>query len=121
MLAKILNWFGVGETTVAAHHAHGGHGHGGHDGGGHGHTHGVVDATIATTTQGINAIKWSFVILAITALLQIAVVAISGSVALLADTIQNFGDATTAIPLWIAFVLVRRPATKPFNFRFGRA
>ncbi|RWL17680.1 MAG: cation transporter, partial [Mesorhizobium sp.] len=66
---------------------HGGHGHDHH--GPHGHTHGVIDATIATTERGIWAIKWSFVILAITAALQLAVVIFSGSVALLADTIHN--------------------------------
>ncbi|TGP49933.1 cation transporter, partial [Mesorhizobium sp. M2D.F.Ca.ET.226.01.1.1] len=72
MWARILAWFGFG--------AHG-HDHGGHDHHGpHGHTHGVIDATIATTDRGIWAIKWSFVILAITAALQIVVVAFSGSV-----------------------------------------
>lgn len=55
--------------------------------GGHGHTHGVIDATIATTDRGIWVIKWSFAVLSATALFQVGVVAISGSVALLADTI----------------------------------
>ena len=73
-----------------------------------------------TTERGIWAIKWSFVILAITALLQIGVVAFSGSVALLADTIHNIGDAMTAIPLWIAFLLARRKPTKRFPFGLGR-
>jgi cation diffusion facilitator family transporter len=80
----------------------------------------VIDATIATTDRGIWAIKWSFVILAVTAALQMAVVAISGSVALLADTIHNVADATTAIPLWIAFVLVRRKPTRAFTYGLGR-
>ena len=80
-------------------------GHGPEDGKGHGHTHGSIDPTIATTTKGIWAIKWSFIVLAITSALQLVVVEISGSVALLADTIHNVGDAVTAIPLWIAFVL----------------
>jgi cation efflux family protein len=75
--------------------------HGEHDHA-HGHTHGVVDPSIATTTRGIWAIKWSFVILAATALMQLMVVYFSGSVALLADTIHNIADAGTAIPLWIA-------------------
>lgn len=117
MLRAILDWFGFGPSVFGGHGPHGGHNH---DNGGHGHTHGVIDPTIATTTDGIRAIKWSFVILGITATLQIGVVYISGSVALLADTIHNFGDATTAIPLWIAFVLVRRPATKIFNYGLGR-
>src|SRR5215204_4502889 len=75
MLANILDWFGFG----AHGHSHGQHGrdHGSHDHGPHGHTHGVIDPTIATTTRGIWAIKWSFVILAITAALQVVVVAIS--------------------------------------------
>ncbi|RWK01197.1 cation diffusion facilitator family transporter [Mesorhizobium sp.] len=112
MWARILDWFGFG--------AHG-HDHGGHDHHGpHGHTHGVIDATIATTDRGIWAIKWSFVILAITAALQIVVVAFSGSVALLADTIHNIADATTAIPLWIAFALARRRPTSTFNYGLGR-
>lgn len=66
------------------------------------------------------AIKWSFVILGVTALLQLVVVVTSGSVALLADTIHNIGDATTAIPLWIAFALVRRKPTATFNYGLGR-
>lgn len=86
----------------------------------HGHAHGVVDPTVATTTRGIFAIKWSFVILAVTAGLQMVVVAVSGSVALLADTIHNVGDATTAIPLWIAFLLARRKPTARFPFGLGR-
>lgn len=88
--------------------------------GDHGHTHGVVDPTIATTERGIWAIKWSFVILAITALFQTAVVLLTGSVALLADTIHNIGDAATAIPLWIAFLLVRRGASPRFTYGLGR-
>ena len=92
-----------------------------HDhGGSHGHTHGVIDPTIATTSRGIWAIKWSFVILAITSLLQLAIVVASGSVALLADTIHNIGDAVTAIPLWIAFVLARRKPSKTFTYGLGR-
>lgn len=80
----------------------------------------MIDATIATTDKGIWAIKWSFIILAITAALQIVVVVISSSVALLADTIHNVGDATTAIPLWIAFMLARRKPTQTFTYGYGR-
>ena len=61
------------------------------------HTHGVIDSTNATPDRGIWAIKWSFVILATTAVFQIFVVLISGSVALLADTIHNVGDAAPAL------------------------
>lgn len=113
---KILEWFGFGAGTSAA----GGHGHYHGDQGDHGHTHGVMDATIATTSRGIWAIKWSFALLAITAVLQLFVVAISGSVALLADTIHNFGDAATAIPLWVAFVLVRRKPSARFTYGLGK-
>src|SRR5258705_8447936 len=87
---------------------------------GHGHTHGVVDPSIASTTRGLWALKWSFVGLMITALLQVVVVVLSGSVALLADTIHNFADAATAIPLGIAFLLVRRAATRRFTYGLGR-
>jgi cation diffusion facilitator family transporter len=91
------------------------HGHGGH-----GHTHGAVDPTIVTSERGIWAIKWSFVGLMATALLQLVVVVLSGSVALLSDTIHNFGDAATAIPLWIAFALTRLGASRRFTFGYGR-
>lgn len=111
MWARILDWFGFGPHR---------HDHGGHDHGHGSHSHGVIDATIATTDRGIWAIKWSFVILAVTALLQVGVVALSGSVALLADTIHNIGDATTAIPLWIAFMLARRKPTRTFTYGLGR-
>src|SRR6266403_411502 len=87
---------------------------------GHGHTHGVVDPSIASTTRGLWALKWSFIGLMITALLQVLVVVLSNSVALLADTIHNFADAATAIPLGIAFVLVRRGATRRFTYGLGR-
>ncbi len=92
----------------------GGHGHG------HGHVHGVVNPAILTTQRGIWAIKWSFISLLATAALQVGVVLLSGSVALLADTIHNFGDAATAIPLWIAFLLARLKPTRRFSFGYGR-
>jgi len=115
MLSKFLDWFGFGnQGEFQAVHGHD------HNSGEHGHTHGVIDASITTTTRGIWAIKWSFVILVITTALQILVVVMSHSVALLADTIHNLADATTAIPLWVAFVLVRRPPTKAFNYGLGR-
>ena len=91
------------------------HGHGGH-----GHTHGAVDPTIATSERGIWAIKWSFVVLVATALMQLVVVLFSGSVALLSDTIHNFGDAATAVPLWIAFALTRLGVSRRFTFGYGR-
>ena len=85
-----------------------------------GHTHGVVDATIMASARGLWALTWSFAGLLATGLLQLAVVALSGSVALLADTIHNFADAATAIPLGIAFVLQRRPPSRRFTYGLGR-
>jgi cation diffusion facilitator family transporter len=99
------------------HHHHTGHHH---DHGAHGPSHGVVDPSIATTAEGLWALKWSFFVLIATALLQVAVVMISGSVGLLADTIHNFGDAATAIPLGIAFLFARRRPNKRFTFGYGR-
>lgn len=122
MLDTIKDWFGFGGHDHSLAHAHGGDGHGHSHGGaeGHGHTHGVIDPSLSSSERGIWAIKWSFVILAITAAIQIVVVVTSGSVALLADTIHNVGDATTAIPLWIAFRLVKRKPTNTFNYGLGR-
>ena len=117
-VGKIRDWFGFGPGGSQSGHGHGGHDHGSAES--HGHTHGVIDASIATTERGIWAIKWSFVILAVTAALQIVVVIISGSVALLADTIHNVADATTAIPLWIAFKLAQRKPTQTFTYGYGR-
>ena len=117
-LRVLLAWFGFGDIHGHSAGAHAGHGD--HGAGGHGHTHGVIDPTIATTTRGIWAIKWSFVILAITAAIQFAVVLWSGSVALLADMIHNVGDAVTAIPLWIAFRLARRKPSPRFTYGYGR-
>lgn len=114
-MVDVLAWFGFSQESLAI-----GHGHSRGDGEGHGHTHGVIDASIATTDRGIWAIKWSFILLAITAAFQLAVVAISGSVALLADTIHNVADATTAIPLWIAFRLAKRKPTETFTYGYGR-
>lgn len=123
MMRAALDWLGFGEHG----HSHGlggtGHGHAAghsHGEGGHAHTHGVMDPTIATTARGIWAIKWSFALLAITSILQIIVVVYSGSVALLADTIHNIGDAATAIPLWIAFIFARRKPSARFTYGLGR-
>jgi cation diffusion facilitator family transporter len=114
-MVDVPAWFGFSQESLAIGH---GHSHG--DGEGHGHTHGVIDASIATTDRGIWAIKWSFILLAITAAFQVAVMAISGSVALLADTIHNVTDATTVVPLWIAFRLAKRKPTETFTYGYGR-
>lgn len=70
--------------------------------------------------QGLRAIRWSFFGLVLTAVVQAFVTAFSGSMALLGDTLHNIGDALTAIPLWIAFMLARRPPTSRFTYGFGR-
>ena len=72
----------------------------------HCHTHGLVDPSIVRSRAGVRAVAWSLGILAVTAGLQAVVYMVSGSVALLADLIHNGGDALTAIPLGIAFILV---------------
>ena len=117
MWNKVFGWLGGGNQGDI--HGHDGitHVHGT----GHGHQHGVIDPVIATTERGIRAIKWSFAVLAVTAISQLAVVFVSGSVALLADTIHNFGDAATAVPLWVAFRLARRKPTARFTYGLGRA
>jgi cation diffusion facilitator family transporter len=80
-----------------------------------------IDDALEASTQGVRALKISLFVLLGTTILQFGVVLISGSVALLADTIHNFSDALTAVPLWIAFVLGRRIATKRYTYGFGRA
>jgi cation diffusion facilitator family transporter len=102
-------------------HSHGHpHDHGHSHDGNHSHSHGIIDPSITTSDRGLWAVKWSFVGLAVTAVLQLAVVFVSGSVALLADTIHNFGDAATAIPLAVAFWLARKRPSKRFTFGYGR-
>jgi len=102
-----------------AFHQHRGGGSADHHGG-HTHVHGVVDAQLATTSRGLAALKWSFIVLAGGAVLQVALLTVSGSVALLADAIHNAADAMTAIPLGIAFLLVKREPTRRFTYGLGR-
>src|SRR5580704_13246833 len=110
------------------HHAHDHHAHG-HDHDVHHHAHPAgfigfvrsivvphrhdtadsVDQAQEASAQGVRAVKISLGVLGLTALLQALVVALSGSVALLGDTLHNFSDAFTALPLWVAFSLGRRP------------
>ena len=71
----------------------------------HGHTHGLVDRSIIRSREGVKAVSISLAVLGIAAGIQVAIFTLSGSVALLADLIHNFGDALTAIPLGIAFFL----------------
>lgn len=79
-----------------------------------------VDSALEGSSQGIRAVKTSLVVLGVTALLQVLVVVMSGSVALLADTVHNVADALTAVPLWIAFALSRRAASRRYTYGFGR-
>lgn len=80
-----------------------------------------VDSALEASSKGIRAVKISLVALLVTALAQAAVVVLTGSVALLADTIHNFSDALTAIPLWIAFALGRRAPSSRYTYGYGRA
>jgi cation diffusion facilitator family transporter len=86
----------------------------------HGHQQAALDPNLATD-RGIWALKISLVGLLVTAIFQVFIVAISGSVALLADTIHNFSDALTAIPLGLAFWLSRRARNRRYSYGYGRA
>ena len=124
-------------------HDHGGahcgdhHGHG--HGAGHSHEHGTgllgwfrqkfahshsvadkVDSAMESNERGIWALKVSLVGMGLTAILQVIIVLFSGSVALLADTIHNFADAGTSIPLWIAFSLAKRGVSRRFTYGYGK-
>ena len=121
-------------------HAHGGHGHG-HD---HGHAHDgrwarvkhavsdvvgahshdaadQVDEALEADVRGRRTLWISLGVLALTAGLQAVVVSLTGSVALLGDTLHNVADALTAVPLLVAFWLARRPANDRFTYGYGRA
>jgi cation diffusion facilitator family transporter len=80
-----------------------------------------IDGALASSAAGIRAVKISLLALGATSVSQLVIVAISGSVALLADTIHNFSDALTAIPLWIAFALGTKAATRRYTYGYGRA
>jgi cation diffusion facilitator family transporter len=129
-------------------HRHGdepGHGHRHEHGHGHGHGHGhdhdkglvgavrgiftphshdaadSIDNALEGSVQGVRAVKVSLVGLGLTAVLQLLVVVASSSVALLADTVHNLSDALTAVPLWVAFVIGRRPPSRRYTYGYGRA
>jgi cation diffusion facilitator family transporter len=119
-------------------HSHGDHGHDHHHDHGHDHRKGLlgaikeifaphshdaadsVDSALESSAAGICAVKISLVVLGLTAIAQIVIVIISGSIALAADTIHNFSDALTALPLWIAFALSTKAATRRYTYGFGR-
>jgi cation diffusion facilitator family transporter len=134
---------GHGHDHHGHDHDHHGHDHDqhGHDHDQHGHDHpsglrgflhelfvphshdaaDSIDDALEASSEGVRALVISLFILLATTVLQLVVVLVSGSVALLADTVHNFSDALTAIPLWVAFVLGRRAATRRYTFGFGRA
>ncbi len=80
-----------------------------------------LDAALESDVRGVRALKLSLFALFLTAVLQLIVVMATGSVALLSDTLHNFADALTALPIWFAFIVGRRPATRRFSYGFGRA
>lgn len=81
------------------------HDHHDHDDHAHGHSHGLVDRSIVRSRAGVKAVSISLLVLGLAAAAQTVVFVLSGSVALLADLIHNYGDALTAAPLGIAFFL----------------
>lgn len=87
---------------------------------GHAHSHGTIDPSIISHERGLWAVKWSFAALMVTGILQLVIVLASNSVALLADTVHNFGDAATALPLGIAFLFARRKPSRRFTHGYGR-
>jgi cation diffusion facilitator family transporter len=137
MLASVI------ESTPrnAAHELHDHHGHGDHrhdhDGRDHHlglvsrmlhlvrpHSHEAadkVDAVMAASAEGMRTLWLSLTVLALTAAIQAFVVALSGSVALLGDTLHNAADALTALPLAVAFAVGRRPPTRRYTYGYGRA
>ena len=125
---------------MSGHHPHGDHDHVHEHGHQHDHSHshggwGAVrglfaphshdaadslDSALESSAAGIRAVKISLLVLGLTTVVQIAIVVVSGSVALAADTIHNFSDALTAVPLWIAFALGAKAATRRYTYGFGR-
>jgi cation diffusion facilitator family transporter len=117
------------------HEAHS-HEHDGHEHGQHGswldrlrhglmpHSHDSsdkVDAALESSAEGIRAVWISLVVLSLTAAAQASLVLLTGSVALLGDTLHNVADALTAVPLGVAFLLGRRAATRRYTYGYGRA
>ena len=80
-----------------------------------------IDSALESDSRGVRALKISLVALLLTSGLQLAVVLVSGSVALLSDTLHNFADAITAVPIWLAFIVGRRVASRRFSYGYGRA
>ncbi|MEX1343779.1 MAG: cation diffusion facilitator family transporter [Candidatus Limnocylindrales bacterium] len=88
------------------------------------HTHDPgagFDSALESSHKGVFAVKVSLAALMLTAVVQLALVWLTSSTALLADTIHNFSDALTSVPLWIAFVIGRRAASRTYTYGYGRA
>ena len=107
--------------------------------GGHDHEHGLlsrakhaitphshdsavaVDSALEGSDRGTRALLISLVVLGVTAGAQAVVAVLSGSIALLGDTLHNTADALTAVPLGLAFWIGRRPANRRYTYGYGRA
>jgi cation diffusion facilitator family transporter len=133
----MLGIMGDSHSQTSGHDRDGGHGHG------HEHRHGPgsglaarlwhvlrphshepadqVDAVMEASAEGMRTLWISLAVLGVTALTQASVTALSGSVALLGDTLHNAADALTAVPLGVAFILGRRPPTRRYTYGYGRA
>src|SRR4051812_47211796 len=81
----------------------------------------AVDSALEASSRGIRTLLVSFAVLAVTAGIQAVIAVVSGSVALLGDTLHNVADALTAVPLGLAFWIGRRPPTRRYTYGFGRA
>ena len=110
-------------TTEDGAHVDGDHSHDGHDhgGGGHGHSHAAFDRELATRAEAVRAIWISVAGLGATAVIQLVIVAMSGSVSLFADALHNVGDVAGTAALWVGFRLSRRPADRRFTYGWRRA
>ena len=132
-------WLADGDFTMDGQHITGGHGHqhgpSGHQHGGgplgwlaaifHVHGHGDEPASLAdpalATKEGIRTVWIALAALGLTTLIQVVIVVLSGSVALLADTVHNLGDFLNSVPLLVAFSLSRRVANRRYTYGYGRA
>jgi cation diffusion facilitator family transporter len=88
------------------------------------HTHDAADSiddALEASSAGVRTLRLSLLVLLCTTVLQLVAVLATSSVALLADTVHNFSDALTAVPLWVAFVLARRRPSQRYTYGFGRA
>lgn len=116
------------------HHDHAAHGHSHGEGrgrhllasllGAHAHSHdpsASVDDALSSSREGMRALEISLAGLAVTAAVQLVVVLLSGSVALLSDMVHNFADALTALPLGLSFWLSRRPPNDRYTYGYARS